>query len=71
MTQADRVLEYLERNGSITSRDAILELGVIQLPRRIYDLRHRGVPIRRIWRRVPNRYGEQVRIGVYSVGGGK
>lgn len=67
MTQADRVLEYISKHGEITSRDAMLDLGVVQLPRRLHDLKQRGYRITREWRTGTNRHGQQVRFGVYRV----
>jgi hypothetical protein len=68
MTQADRVLEYIREQGEITSACAFNELGIVQLPRRIHDLRQRGVPITREDVTAKNRYGEYVRHGVYRLG---
>ena len=60
MTQHDRILRYMETHGSITSRDAFLDLGVVSLPRRILDLKRRGHSIRSEYASAPNRYGETV-----------
>lgn len=67
MTQADRVHRYITDHGRITSMEAMLDLGVMQLPRRIHDLRKRGVPIIREDVTAVNRYGERVRHGVYRM----
>jgi len=67
MTQADRVLEYIGNNGSITAREAMLALGIVQLPRRVFELRKRGYPVTREWRTGKNRYGGQMRYGVYRI----
>ena len=67
MTQADRVLDYIKANGSITAREAYNELGVQQLPRRIYDLKKRGIPVTRTDVVARNRYGDRVWHGVYRV----
>lgn len=67
MTQADRVLEYIREHGEITSLQAINDLGVIQLPRRIHDLKRRGIPVTRTDVVERNRFGERVRHGVYRL----
>ena len=67
MTQADRVLEYIGDHGEITSREAMDRLGIVQLPRRIHDLKGRGYSVTREWRTAKNRYGDTVRYGVYKV----
>lgn len=66
-TQRERVREYMERNGSITSLQAINELGVMDLPRRICDLNELGVPIRKKRIKVRNRYGETKHVIQYSI----
>ena len=43
MNQRERVLDYMERHGSITSLEAVNDLGVMELPRRICDLKERGI----------------------------
>jgi hypothetical protein len=65
MRQADRILAHLIDTGRITSREAMLDYGVMQTPRCIKELRQRGYPIRTTYRHVVNRYGERVRIGEF------
>jgi len=38
-------LKYINDFGSITSLQAFIDLGVIQLPRRIFDLRQSGINV--------------------------
>jgi len=47
--QAVKVLQYMERNGSISAREATMDLDVTSatLARRICDLEAEGVPITR------------------------
>lgn len=61
--QTDRVLEYLIRNGELTTREAVIELNIMSLPKRIEELRKSGVPIRTTYRTSAN----GVRYGVYSL----
>jgi len=51
--------------GPITSFDAVLELGVIELPKRISELRRSGHDIERAWVEKKNRFGENVRFRRY------
>lgn len=39
MTQQQMVLAYIEQNGSITNRQAMIDLGVGRLPSRVNELR--------------------------------
>ena len=45
MSQADQILDYIERNGSITDMEAAEVFDCYRLGARIYDLRKRGVTI--------------------------
>ena len=63
-TQEERVLNWIKSNGETSV--AYNELGIIQLPKRIWNLKRRGYKIKTEWRR--NRYGEKVRFCAYSLG---
>ena len=68
LTQSQRVLKYLNDFGSITSLEAYRDLGIIQLPRRIYDLRQSGINIKSDWQVVINRYNEKTQIKRFYIG---
>lgn len=68
LTQAQRVLKYLNDFGSITSLEAYRDLGIIQLPRRIFDLRQAGINIKSDWQVVINRYNEKTQIKRFYIG---
>lgn len=67
-TQEERVLDWMKRKGEITSSIAYDELGIIQLPKRIWNLKRMGYTIKTEWREGKNRYKEKVRFCVYSLG---
>ena len=67
MTQNDMVLAYMRDNGSITPKEAINDLGCMRLGARIYDLKRRGVTIRREMVRQENRYGKEVTFARYRL----
>lgn len=67
MTQAHRVLDYLDEKGSITQLEALQELGVMRLASRISDLRKQGYPIKSDVVVVKNRFGESCRIKRYGL----
>jgi predicted ArsR family transcriptional regulator len=58
-TQRDKVLSWLKRNGSLTVRDAVTELNVMSVPKRIEELRKMGYPITLEWKQTEtgSRYG--------------
>ena len=62
MSQRDRVLQYLKSGKVLTRLNAWDELGVIETPARICELRSEGYEIKSTRKTVLNRYGESVRI---------
>lgn len=64
-TQCARVIKYLTDYGTITSAEAFVELGIMDLPKRISELRQRGVEIADKTIRVENRYGEACHVKEY------
>lgn len=71
ITQAQRVLQYMEDFGSITQLEALNDLGVMRLASRISDLKKLGYPIKSEIVSVKNRYGEHCNIKRYSLLGGE
>ncbi len=63
--QKQIILEYIESNGRITVEDA-MELGIVNLPSRIYDLRKNGFDIKRIYERNIN---NGKKYAIYFMGG--
>lgn len=39
------VMDWLIRRGELTTREAVTELNIMSLPRRIMELRQMGIPI--------------------------
>lgn len=66
-TQAQRVLDYMDRFGSITQMEALRDLGVMRLASRISDLKKQGYPITSDMETVQNRFGENCKIKRYSL----
>ena len=71
MTQCDRILQYMHRNGSITQDDADRDLGCKRLGARIWDLKKQGIPIEVRTETGKNRFGEPTHYARYSLGGEK
>ena len=61
--QTDRVLSWLRTHGELTTREAVTELNIMSLPKRIEELRKSGVSIRMEYRTSAN----GARYGVYSL----
>lgn len=66
MTQCERVVQYINDWGSITTYDAFLDLGITRLSARIFDLRKQGYRFKVETVTKPNRYGEKVSYNKYS-----
>lgn len=68
-TQAERVLEYIKKFGSITTLEAFRDLGVTRLSARIFELRARGFDIDSTNVTSKNRYGETCTYAKYFLKG--
>ena len=66
-TQCERIIEYINKFGSITTLEAFTELGVVRLGARISELRKNGVQIADKPETVKNRYGEKCHIKRYYI----
>lgn len=65
MTQNDRILQYMEDFGSISSLEAMQDLGVMRLASRISDLKKLGYRIESKTVTDKNRYGEKIHYSRY------
>lgn len=68
-TQADRVLDYIKKFGSITTLEAFRDLGVTRLSARIFELRNKGLNIDSTSVTSKNRYGETCTYAKYFLKG--
>lgn len=67
LTQCERILKYLAFHGSISSREAMNELGIYRLASRINDLKRRGYIIADKMASGENRFGEKTSFKVYRL----
>lgn len=67
MTQSDRILEYLQSGKTLNRLDSWSELGILECPARISELRNAGHVIHTRRRQVKNRYGQKVSIAEWSM----
>ena len=65
MSQAGDILDYLNRNGSITRAEAFYELGIAELSARIIDLEGKGHAIPRERIQVEARNGRKCTVTKY------
>ena len=68
-TQNERIIDYMERFGSITQFEALADLGIMRLASRISDLRRLGYPIESKMVVVKNRFDEECHVKRYRLAG--
>lgn len=67
MAQKQRVLEYVEKFGSISSMEAFRDLGVTRLSAVIFDLKRDGYEFDTKPEHGRNRFGERTNFVRYSL----
>jgi hypothetical protein len=67
MTQQERILEYLKEGKTLTRLNAWDNLGILEAPARISELRNKGHQIQTGFKTVLNRYGEKVKIAEWRL----
>ena len=65
MNQEMQVSIELKKGRKLTSLDARDELGILDYPKRISNLRAMGVVIKDRWKRVKTRFGKYTRVKEY------
>ena len=66
-SQKQRILEYINKFGSITSLEAYSELGITQLGARLDQLKREGYIFSTEFEKNKNRYGEDVHYKRYRL----
>ena len=66
-TQCQRLLSYIDQEGSISTMQAIVELGIVNPSARIEELRKDGYEIVTTMTKGRNRFNEPCRYAVYSI----
>jgi len=67
MSQKQRILEYLKEGKTLTRLNSWDELGILEAPARISELRSSGHEIKTKMIDVVNRYGEKVRVAQWTI----
>jgi len=63
ITQRQRVLNWLQKCGPLTTRQAVLDMNIMSLPKRIEELRREGYAISMEYQTTPT----GARYGVYRL----
>ena len=67
MSQKERILEYLEKNKTITTLESVLKLGITDPQHYIMELRNEGYKITDKWINGTNRVGRKIRYKRYRL----
>ena len=67
MTQAERVLDWLQSGKTITTLDAFKELGITRIAARVFELKEQGVLVKKRMLKVINRYDETCHVAEYFI----
>lgn len=63
--QVDRAISYMREHGSLTSYEAVMELGIMSFPKRVCEMKERGFYIATKWENLINRYGKKIKVKRY------
>jgi|TARA_R110000823_G_scaffold252751_3_gene375308 hypothetical protein len=66
-THKQIVFDYLNKGNKITTRTAMINLGIGDLQGTIRDLKESGVPIHSKYISVPTRYGKNATVKEYKL----
>lgn len=66
-TQKQRVIDYIQEFGSISSWEAYADLGITQLGARIDQLKKDGYEFETEWESKKNRYGDNTTYKRYRI----
>jgi len=67
MTQKERILNYIREFGSISQKEAFLDLGITKLSTRVSEMSRDGIQFHREMEKGKNRWGEPTSYMRYSL----
>lgn len=66
MSQVEKILDYMNKFGSISTMEAFMDLGITRLAARIAEIEQKGVQIEHSSESSVNRFGQKVHYVRYS-----
>ena len=69
MSQTTDIIDFVRENGSITTKQAMDEIGCYRLSARIDEMKKSGIPVERDMITVMNRHGKPCRVARYTIPG--
>lgn len=70
MSQTTDIIKYIKEHGSITTRQAMQELGCYRLASRVNEMRKFGINVASEMITVPDHNGKDTRVARYTIPGG-
>ena len=67
MTQSERIIDYINRFGSISPMEAFADLGITKLATRVSEMSSEGIVFVKKYEESTNRFGEKVHYMRYSL----
>jgi hypothetical protein len=67
MNQEQKIINYVERFGSITTLDAFRDLAITRLSARIFNIKKLGYKVLSVREKSKNRFGEDVNYSRYFI----
>ena len=67
MKQSERILDYLNKFGSITPLDAFRDLGITKLATRVSEMKKEGIEFEQEYVKTKNRFNEEVSYMKYRL----
>lgn len=67
MTQCEKIKNYMNHFGSITTMEAFVDLGITRLSARIMEIERQGIKIDRKTEYSKNRFGDKVHYTRYAI----
>ena len=65
--QVERVIDYMKQFGSISTLEAVADLGCMRLASRINDIKRMGIAVRTEYVAGKNRFGEKTHYARYTL----
>ena len=63
--QVSRAISYMREHGSLTSLEALTELGILSFPKRICEMKQQGFYITTKWESGESQFGNKFRVKRY------
>ncbi len=67
MNQEQKIINYVERFGSITTLDAFRDLAITRLSARIFNIKKLGYKVSSVREKSKNKLGEEVNYSRYFI----